>query len=113
VLTRHHIKPVAKDGESWIENIVRLCPNCHALVHWASGKTDNTIQERRAFLEGYDLPVAQANCIALLSTEEVYVDEDGLIRPRSHLLPNEILTHIEIYPMFNWWPDNYVGENDK
>lgn len=29
----HHIKPICEGGKDDIENVVMLCPNCHALAH--------------------------------------------------------------------------------
>lgn len=111
ILNNHHIKPVAKNGESWIENLVRLCPNCHALVHWANKRIHDTVQERIEHMKRFDIPQSQAFRIAMLSTEEVYVDDLGTIRPRTHLIPQETLTHTEIYEIFNWWPNSEnVGE---
>lgn len=33
VLVTHYIVPIAKGGTSNEENLVTLCPNCHAIVH--------------------------------------------------------------------------------
>lgn len=110
-LTKHHIKPVAKDGESWVENLVRLCPNCHALVHYCNEKTDKSIHERRDCLLDYQIERGRAFKIAILSTEEVYVNSEGLMQPRTKLIPQESLTHTELYAIYNWWPKNYVGES--
>jgi hypothetical protein len=104
ICTKHHIKPVSKDGESWIENIVQICPNCHALIHWVN-KKGGTVQERRDLLMGHELPMARSMKIALLSTEEVLVDEYGTICPRTKLVPEDTLTHTELYSIFNWRPD--------
>jgi hypothetical protein len=112
ILNNHHIKPVAKNGESWIENLVRLCPNCHALVHWTNKRVHDSVSERIERLKTFDIPQPQAFRIAMLSTEEVYVDDLGTIWPRSRLLPQETLTHVEIYETLNWWPNSEnVGEN--
>lgn len=114
ILNNHHIKPVAKGGESWVENLVRLCPNCHALVHWANKHLRDSVRGRIELLKHFDISQAQAFRVAMLSTEEVYVDDLGSIRPRTHLLPQETLTHVEIYEIFNWWPNSEnVGENDE
>ena len=32
-LNQHHIVPVSRDGDNEIENLIFLCPNCHALIH--------------------------------------------------------------------------------
>lgn len=103
ICVKHHIKPVGKDGESWIENLVQVCPNCHDLIHWI-GKRGGSITHRRDVLMRYDLPKGQAFKIALLSTEEVVVD-DGTIWPRTKLVPEDTLKHTELYSIFNWWPD--------
>ena len=29
----HHIKPVKDDGETTIDNLIFVCPNCHRLIH--------------------------------------------------------------------------------
>lgn len=36
VLHLHHRVPVSKGGTNRIDNVVLLCPNCHALVHEAT-----------------------------------------------------------------------------
>lgn len=113
ILAKHHIKPVSKDGESWIENIVRLCPNCHALVHYCNRRVHLTIHEHRDHLLNYAIERGRAFKIALLSTEEVYVDEFGNLAPRTKLIPQETLTHTELYAIFNWWPKTYVGEENE
>lgn len=111
ILNNHHIKPVGKGGESWIENLVRLCPNCHALVHWINKRIRDSVTQRIDRLKQFGIPQAQSFRIAMISTEEVYIDDLGSIRPRSHLLPQETLTHVEIYQIFNWWPSSEnVGE---
>jgi hypothetical protein len=33
ILRSHHVRPVSKDGKSDADNLVALCPNCHAVVH--------------------------------------------------------------------------------
>lgn len=33
ILRIHHKRPVAKGGNSREENLIALCPNCHAIVH--------------------------------------------------------------------------------
>lgn len=105
ILAKHHIKPVSKDGESWLENIVRLCPNCHALIHWCHTQTQLGVKDRCDYLERYDLPRAQRFKIALLSTEEVYVNDDGTLRPRPELVPGERIVHVDLFSIFNWWPE--------
>jgi 5-methylcytosine-specific restriction endonuclease McrA len=111
ILNNHHIKAVANGGESWVENLVRLCPNCHALVHWANKRKRDSVPERIEHLKRYGVAQAQAFRIAMLSTEEVYVDDLGAIWPRTRLLPQETLTHVEIYEIYNWRPQlKNVGE---
>lgn len=112
VITTHHIKPVSKNGESWQENLVRLCPNCHALVHWCSKRTYATVKQRQGSLTPFGVPNDQAFKVALLSTEEVIIDDEGAIFPRTKLVPEDTLTHTELYEIFNWWPtQKTVGEN--
>lgn len=33
ILVIHHVKPVARLGRGNKENLIALCPNCHAIVH--------------------------------------------------------------------------------
>lgn len=33
LLHRHHIKPRSEGGEDATDNMVMLCPNCHAIAH--------------------------------------------------------------------------------
>lgn len=110
ILTKHHIKPVAKDGESWVENIVRLCPNCHALVHWCNTQLQLGVKDRADYLARYDLDRERRFKIALLSTEAVYVNEDGNIRPRAELVPDEPIVYTELFSIFNWWPEGMEEE---
>lgn len=32
ILEIHHVRPVSAGGDGWPENLVGLCPNCHAVV---------------------------------------------------------------------------------
>ena len=34
ILIAHHIKPASEFGDGNPDNIITLCPNCHALVHF-------------------------------------------------------------------------------
>ncbi len=111
ILTKHHIKPVAKDGESWVENIVRLCPNCHALVHWLNTQLYLGVRDRIEYLTRYEFPSARRYRTALLSTEEVYVNDLGDIRPRAEMVPGEPIVHMESFSIFNWQLEN-AGDNE-
>lgn len=112
ILNKHHIKPVSKGGESWIENLVRLCPNCHAFVHWCQKQT-LTIEDRIEYLTRFDFPRLQRFRIALLSTECVYVDHDGDIRPRQKILPNEPVVFVELFRLLCWWPKGWEDYSEE
>lgn len=113
IIVTHHIRPVAKDGESWQENLVRLCPTCHSLIHWCTKRSYASVLQRCESLTPFGIPRDQAFKIALLSTEEVIIDDESTIWPRTKLVPEETLKHTELYEIFNWWPElQNVGENN-
>lgn len=114
VIVTHHIKPVAKNGESWQENLVRLCPTCHSLVHQCTKWSYANVHQRRDSLTPFGIDRGQAMKIALLSTEEVIIDDESTIWPRTKLVPEETLKHTELYEIFNWWPEpQHVGEESN
>ena len=113
VNVRHHIKPVAKGGDPWRQNIVTLCPNCHALVHRLSRSWWCTVYQLRDSLLHYkDMSFGRAFKLALFATEEVVIMDDRTILPRSHLCPDEILKHIELQDLLFVETDT-PGEENK
>lgn len=105
ILNRHHIKPVSKGGPARLSNLVLLCPNCHALVHWCAKRFMWTLRERRDGLTDRGLVKSVAFKIALIFSEDVAVDPDGTLWPLTRLHPDETITHVELYDIFNWQPE--------
>lgn len=107
---KHHIKPVAKGGDPWRQNIVSLCPNCHSLVHSLSKSWWCTVYQLRDSLLAYkDIAFGRAFKLALIATEEVVIEDDRTIWPRTHPCPGETLKHPELQELLyapNYWEDS-------
>lgn len=53
ILVIHHKRPVHANGEGTLDNLVGLCPNCHAVVHAAGSRRWNQRGSRREWLLSY------------------------------------------------------------
>lgn len=95
---RHHIKPVAKGGERWRQNLVTLCPTCHALVHDLnrSARWCSVYQLRDSILFFRGMTFGRAFKLALIATEEVVIEDDRTIWPRTIHRVRETLVHTEL-----------------
>jgi 5-methylcytosine-specific restriction endonuclease McrA len=60
ILRLHHVIPVSRDGVNRPENLVYLCPNCHAIVHEAAKRLrdkksgDRYFEFKRQLSDVYD-----------------------------------------------------------
>jgi HNH endonuclease len=77
----HHLTPVAQDGENVPENLLPLCPNCHALHH----RGEIPMQSLRAWKqlllalnEAFDRPSVDT-LLTLSKLHKLYVTGDGLL----------------------------------
>lgn len=52
-LEAHHVVPVAYGGSDTTDNIVALCPNCHAKIHVCENKDDVEIIKKAAANHNY------------------------------------------------------------
>lgn len=108
---RHHIKPVAKGGERWRQNIVTLCPNCHALVHELSRSWWCSAYQLRDSVACYPgMEFGRAFKLALIATEEVVIEDDRTIWPRTIHRPRETLNHVELHDLL--FVDGYLDPNE-
>jgi hypothetical protein len=81
-------------------------------VHRCAKWTYADVKQRRDSLVPFGLPAPQAFRIALLSTQEVVIDDEGTIWPRTKLVPEDTLKHTELYEIFNWWPNAETQETN-
>lgn len=42
ILHAHHVVPVSCGGADAVENLIVLCPNCHAVAHYVSSRSNLT-----------------------------------------------------------------------
>jgi hypothetical protein len=82
ILNIHHIYPVRLGGAASDRNLVAICPNCHASVHYVSRSKQPTVIARkvqRLIAGGYT--VMQAELIRLIASHDAHVLPDGTIEP--------------------------------
>lgn len=77
LLNIHHVKSVEDGGEGWFDNLIALCPNCHAFIHLAKRektKSGNLFPGVCTWIkDAYPLPAALL-LIALADGTAVYRD---------------------------------------
>lgn len=44
LLHAHHVIPLSCGGPDTIDNLIILCPNCHAIAHFVAPRTNSTRQ---------------------------------------------------------------------
>lgn len=77
----HHLVPVSEDGPNSSDNLLALCPNCHALYH--KGEIPNeSIRAWKMILlalnEGYDRQSVDI-LLSLSQVGSLYVSGDGVL----------------------------------
>lgn len=46
MLHMHHTVPVSRGGSDGFDNLILLCPNCHAIAHWLDRQIDASKRPR-------------------------------------------------------------------
>ena len=66
----HHIKPKAHGGSNSVNNIVRLCPNCHNRVYIPDAKRGIHSVKATNYLIGAGKPLEGAQVISVTEPSE-------------------------------------------
>lgn len=95
VLRLHHIIPVAKDGSTSKDNLVVLCPNCHALVHMMRSKN---YQQTKPFARWFHRlhPSKQALFMAIVwgkTRKEARTSEFAALKEMAQANIKELIDH--------------------
>lgn len=80
ILNMHHIFPVRRSGASSMRNMVIICPNCHAAIHYVErGRKKYSMDARKQKLVEAGYTEEQAELIRVIATHDAHVSEDGVI----------------------------------
>jgi hypothetical protein len=88
LLVPHHIRFVENGGESDMNNLVPVCPNCHALIHYVQ-RQPLSLREQRSLLLNCQVTVARPNRLLAFTTQAVAVDDSNTLVDRRLFHPSE------------------------
>jgi hypothetical protein len=108
-LDRHHIETVADGGSNDPENLLPLCPTCHAEYHNGQIPTASIRAWKMLLIalnEGFDR--RGVDLLLLISRQEIRVTGDGLLECAS-LIASRLVEFTVLHEAQDQWSsDNYV-----
>lgn len=92
-LHKHHIQPSSQGGSNKVSNIIKLCPNCHALVHQGKYSQEYLITKK----DNVENITKEDNIIIEKGNETL--SKKG----NTKKIPKETITKESIYSIFDFW----------